>query len=269
FDLGNVLVIKNKTLAVADAAALSGARKIHLGVAAAQAEVSDFIQRNAYALDSFIVETPYQGNSRQIKVSVAATVPYFFLRVFGRSSQEIEESTVAEGGEVVYRGCNAMVMPDIAYNPGQEYMVKVDKGEHGNCGAVALGETGADSYEENFKYGYQGAPLAIDDVLLTEPGRMKESTAQGFNYRFNDGYPGETWNHYTPGNSRVVLVALASPNPYEQTGRSEVTVTGFALFFLERFRNNSGEVYGTYIGPAEDNSLGDGQDSFSKATLIE
>ncbi|MFC1478002.1 pilus assembly protein TadG-related protein [Candidatus Margulisiibacteriota bacterium] len=269
FDFGNALVIKNKTHAVADAAALSGARKVHLGVSEAGQAVLDFIQRNAYSEDSFYIETPYQGNSQRIKVSVAATVPYFFFRVFGRSSQGLEESSIAEGGDIVYRGCNGLVMPDSMYNPGQKYMVKVDRGEHGNCGAAVLGDGGALGFEESLTNGYQGASLGVGDTLLTEPGRMKNATSGGFHSRYNDGYPGETWDNYTPGNPRVVLVVLVNPNPYEQTGRSEVTVTGFAVFFLDRYKHHSGEIDGIYIGPAEDHYLGEGQESFGEAVLIE
>ncbi|MFC1478003.1 pilus assembly protein TadG-related protein [Candidatus Margulisiibacteriota bacterium] len=269
FDFGNALVYKNKMQAVVDAATLAGAKSIHFGASEATSSITDFIQRNGYTVNDITVETPYQGDSQKVRVSLTDDVPYFFFKIMGKTSQTIVQSTIAQGGEVNYRGCNGLIAPDIAYNRGTDYDIKSGTGGHGNYGAVGLGGNGANQFRDNLKYGYQGAPVSIGDTVTTEPGKMKGPSSTGYYYRFNDGYPGETWDNYTAGNPRVVMVAMVSPSPFDSNGRSDVTVTNFGLFFLNGYNSSDGEITATYIGHPDDYPFGDGQDSFSEASLIE
>jgi len=269
FDFGNTLVAKNKAQAVTDSVALAGAKMLSMGSSYMNTQIQDFMQRNGYSVDSLTVETPYQGDNELIKVELTVNVPYYFSKVLGKDSQTIQISSVAKAGIKTYQGNNPVGVPADTYLRGQPYQIKSGTGGHGNYGAVALGGNGANDFRNNLKFGYQGDTIAVGDVLQTKPGKMKGPTSDGFYYRYNRGFPGETWSNYTEGNPRVVLVVMVDPSPYDVHGRGDVTITKFALFFLESYQASSGGITAQYIGDPADYPLGEGQMIINKASLVE
>ncbi|MFA5928642.1 MAG: pilus assembly protein TadG-related protein [Candidatus Margulisiibacteriota bacterium] len=270
FDIGNVLLAKNKLQAAADAAALAGAKSLYGGLPLVRITVSDFVVRNGLATNNITIVTPYNGDPNRIRIIIQNNTNYYFMRVLGKSSVSISASSAALGVKTGYHGCNALAMPEGTFTLGNRYEIKSSAGEvHSNHGAIALGGPGADQYRDNLSTGYQGPPLSIGDVIRTEPGQLKGPTATGFDARFNAGFPGESWNNYTLGNPRVVLVMLVDPNPYTISGSGEVTVRSFALFFLENYDHSDGSLDGTYIGNADSSLLGGSQTPKVDVSLIE
>lgn len=130
---------------------------------------------------------------------------------------------------------------------GARYQLKFGGGEGsmGNYGCLALGGTGASIYEENLTYGYEGT-LNVGDIVTTEPGNKSGPTNDGINARIQD-HENESFSDYSPSSPRVVTIPIVDHIP---NGRDEVTVLGFAKFFLEEVggQGNNCYVVGTYLG---------------------
>jgi len=267
FDFGNVLLKKNRAQSVADSAALAGAKALSHGTSAATATARDFALRNGVTPSALTIDTPYQGDSHQIKVTVTTRVPYYFTRIFGPVSQTVHASATAGFyGNPAYSGANAIAMPSSNYQSGTQYLIKLKEPANGNEGAIALGGTGASVFRDNMQYGYNGN-LTLGQTVYTEPGNMTGPAQTAFRYRFDNAPANETWQNYSAGNPRAVLVVLTTPSPYNVVGRSPLQVTGFAVFFLER--DAGGLVYARYIGPAATSPLGAAQSATFPSRLVQ
>ncbi|MFA5928643.1 MAG: pilus assembly protein TadG-related protein [Candidatus Margulisiibacteriota bacterium] len=264
-DVGNMLVAKNKLQAASDAVSLIGAKSIWGGASYVTQKVNDFAQRNGLTPANVTVTTPYNGNANQIRISVRQTYNYVFLRLLGKNTELIQASSIASGTATGYKGMNSIAMGSGTYTSGQTYAIKDDSG--GNSGAISLSGPGANEFRDDFKFGYQGTPLSIGTVVETKPGKMSGPTSEAFSYRYNRGFAGETWNNYTFGNPRVVMVAFTDPAPQSLNGRKNTTVVGFGLFFLTS--EDDGGINAKYIGPPQDNVLGDAQEAAVDVNLIE
>jgi len=267
FDLGNVLIHKNRAQSAVDAAALAGATALTQGPSAVARIVHDYAVRNGVSASAVTIENPYQGDPLRLHVSVVLTVPYYFTPIIGIRSQSIRASSVASAsGPAAYSGCSPLSMPSANYQRGQSYEIKQDHGENGNWGALALGGSGSTIFKGNFKFGH-GETLRTGQTISTEPGRMEGPSEEAFAYRYMRGTPGESWANCTEGNSRVVLVLFSSPSPYDVQGRGNITIRGFGLFFLES--EYHGAMTARFIGMADQYPLGQGQQRHIPSRLLE
>jgi hypothetical protein len=166
-------------------------------------------------------------------------------------------------------------------DPGEPLVLKYDANnvERGNLAALALDGSGANDYRDAIKYGSDSTYCAAGvldcdgpSVVNTEPGNMTGPTRIGTDYRINNTSTNcDTWdevvvvgtdgthglraecNPFTNGGNsyslRVIIIPIISG---DFRGRSEMTITEFALFFLEGYgeagcSGNSCEIQGRFI----------------------
>ena len=144
---------------------------------------------------------------------------------------------------------------------GEAYALKVGggSGNEGNYGPLTLpqcsggecgagGELGASTYRCLLENGYC-CDVSVGDVLTTEPGNMSAPTTRAIETRFNrdsDGRRNICYAEYSGDGGRVVMVPVTTTSG---AGRSQVTVAGFAAFFLHDIpgEGNDNEIRGEFL----------------------
>jgi hypothetical protein len=249
-DAGYLYLTRAQLATMADAAALAGVQELPGNTDAAVTAADDYARSNGLNTDTVI--TNISDSNTTLTVDTRRTVELFFARIFGPDSAEISVAATARviplsGAEhVVPFG---VVKQDFMY--GATYNLKLGGGAgyNGNFGALALGGTGANNYEDNIKYGYAGKlqilqwqPLIID----TETGDMSGPTTSGVNYRLGLRST-ETFATVTKDSPRIVVVPVI--DSLEGNGQHEVEIVGFAAFYLEGAggSGNDNYVYGNFM----------------------
>ncbi|MNL44510.1 hypothetical protein D3C87_1670910 [compost metagenome] len=132
------------------------------------------------------------------------------------------------------------------------YLIKQGAGDSisGNFGALAMMRSGASGFEDNFKYGADHA-YRTSDKIPTETGNMYGSTERAVEWLMTKN-PNGTYEQAQQNPSRdprVVTVVLIDPQDFaDMNGKTDVTVTGFAQFWLDYDPKSKGEVKAYYIG---------------------
>lgn len=94
-DIGYAAHQKSVLQNAADSAALAGAQDLP-SASTAKATAKNYATKNGVELSMTTATTPYNGNSKQIKVVCSETVSYTFARVLGFSDTVVYASAVAE-----------------------------------------------------------------------------------------------------------------------------------------------------------------------------
>ncbi len=98
-DVGSWYVTQRQTQAAADSAALAGAQDLPGSASTATTDAQSYVSKNMSGA-SATVTTPYNSNSRQIKVTVTTTAPSFFASVLGLSAPGVTSTAVAANSGV-------------------------------------------------------------------------------------------------------------------------------------------------------------------------
>ena len=128
--------------------------------------------------------------------------------------------------------------------PGNYLAVDFPECDEGPC--AGMGQTGANTYRCLLDQGY-GCCITIGQVIQTEPGNMAGPTRQGLNARFDrdtDQRQNICYSDYRGNTSRVVYVPIITPIG---NGRTNVTVTGLAAFFLTQRPPGNGDISAEFI----------------------
>lgn len=96
-DVGVMANTRSRSQNAADAAALAGASLLP-DVSGAINEAISFAAKNGFVLTAANIETPYDGDSSKIKVSITENVSHTFARVLGFDNTDINVSAVAKKG---------------------------------------------------------------------------------------------------------------------------------------------------------------------------
>lgn len=232
-DVGTLTLEKERLSNACDAAALAAARELP-SMTAAEQKALEYLEFNHVSPTEATVSINPSGT--QITVAASRTINYVFAPVLGLYSGTVNAQAVATFG--VVDGITGIVpfgIPDQTLFFGQECQLKA--GSHddygpGNYGALALALTGAQSYCNYLKYGYNGM-IKVGDWLQTEPGNMSGPTADGVHYRLHHCFhtPRCTPDHYHPDCPMIMIVPVYAPASLY--GRDEVQVLGFASFLLK------------------------------------
>jgi hypothetical protein len=284
-DIGRLYLTRQYLANTCDAAALAGGTELPRqdkatakALECAGANQGTPLEKTSIYQVSFPADGMTAKGATKIRVDGEQVVPHTFARVLGFGSRPVGAyAVVLKTGSIGW--VNDQVVPwgipwydkdgnPYQYDNGVEYLLKVGSQTElgdgtrpmvgGNFWALALGGTGASNYRENIAWGYQGQ-VAIGDVVDTEPGNMVGPTNQGTGGREDRAdqppWADDTWNDYDYGNPRTVIVPIISPL---SNGRAEVTVIGFAAFFLSSCTGK--EVRGYFIGYTIPNAGGTGPD---------
>lgn len=245
-DVGNLYLNKIQLANMADAAALAGARDLPEGGDKAAATAQFYARTNGKTGD--ITKTFINNDNTEITVTVKRQVPLIFANVFGLFSSDV--SAAAKASNRVVTGVSGAVPFSIEkqnfiyYTP---YILKEGGGDgsDGNYGALALGGTGANVYNYNIRYGYDGK-LTVGQWVDTEPGNMSGPTSDGVRYRISlDPYA--TFDNVRNDSPRIIIVPII--DNLDVDGRNPVQIVGFGAFFLEGVggSGNSNYVTGRFI----------------------
>jgi hypothetical protein len=243
-DGGMIHYQKARLQTALDAAVLAGVRALEQGSSAAEQAAVETAMANGVQTGELTVSV----DTAQGIVEAEATraVPMGLARVLKLNSVDVSASSAA--GAFAVSGIQGAVPLGVVvqeFTFGELYDLKLGDGENGNYGALALGGTGAANYQENLRHGFADW-VRIGQQIMTEPGNMATPTETAVLGRIQDclHQPPCTFDHFVPGCSRVLKVPITSAFP---NGRGEVTVLGFAAFFLEGFSESDNSVQGRFV----------------------
>jgi len=248
-----------------DAVALAGAQALPLGHVAARNAAESVALNNGLSLDELQLGVDAAGAAvtasaaRQVALGLARILDHHQATVGARAEARLSGLTGLQGVAPL-----GVIWQNFVF--GQLYDIKMGAGSGGggNYGALALGGTGSANYRENLRSGYPGW-LHVGDTVLTEPGNMSGPTKQAIDERLAACRDGCTFTRHTADCPRIMLVAVIPGLP---NGRGEVTILGFAAFFVEGVtgQGNDNFIRGRFIQLRARGESG-GTPSFGLATI--
>lgn len=128
--------------------------------------------------------------------------------------------------------------------PGNYLAVDFPQCDEGPC--AGMSETGGSTFRCLLENGY-GCCVHIGQVIQTEPGVKSGPIVQGLGDRWaadTDQRENICYSEYVGNGSRVVNVPVITPIG---NGRTEVTVTGLAAFFIRSRVQGNGDVEAEFI----------------------
>jgi Flp pilus assembly protein TadG len=217
----------------ADSAVLAGANSLPSDATDAVAAADTFAAHNGIRATE-IVATTVSADQRSITMSLLRTVPYCFAQLVGLSSGQVAASATAGVQNVGAVGSMLPVGIDsrTTYTYGQQVSLLTGQYGPGNWGPLALGATGASTFDSNVTYGYAGS-VDVGQMLTTETGQMVGPTQSAFNARITagaDGFPDGTFADHAINDPRILTVPMV--NYAAINGNSQVPVLGFAELWL-------------------------------------
>lgn len=232
-DVGRLYVARFQSQNAADAAALGGAQLLPEEPAGATSSALAILVQNG--VDPATALVTVEGEGDRLRVEINGEVTLAFAQVLGTATGAVEVRAVARIGAVGgVRGAAPVGMEAAEFVPGQLYNLKLYPGgpeppDQGNFHALALGGHGADTYRDTLSYGYDDL-LTMGQVVETETGNMAGPTADGIAARLAAD-PEASYEDFDRDSPRLIIVPLV--DTFDVAGRGEVTVVGFAAFFLE------------------------------------
>lgn len=263
-DMGAMYLERERAQHGADAAALAAVQELPDTPDLARSVAYDYAERNGFANGD--VQVALSNGDSRVKVTITHRVELFFARILGITSGTVAASATAQTGSVsTYTGIAPFGVQEQPFIVGAQYQLKAAPQSTapppytGNFAALALGANGSPTYEDTIKFGYK-APIHVGDVLTTEPGDMSGPTADGISYRLTQ-MPPDTYCSYDQahlGCAEVLIVPIVSD--YLGTGKTTVTVVGFAAFYLDGTVGGGSdeEVVGRFLNMVIDADVGTG-----------
>jgi hypothetical protein len=246
-DGGMIYMTKTELQKVANAAVLSGAQELTGQEDDVDKIVNDILTAHK---ESTTLQNLQITMGEKVSVDLMKPVKLSFARLFGFEEADVKVHSGASLG-IMGRAAGAAPLgidDSISLEYYKTYQLKVDSSgvQSGNFGVLALGGSGARTYEENLRYGYQNE-LKTGDVIYTETGNIAGKTrtvvqdlVNGCSY-----FPGED----IPRNcSRIILIPVYKPYDADQNQVKSVQITGFAYFFITQpMSPNDTAITGMFI----------------------
>lgn len=248
-DVGRLFVERQRLSTVVDAAALAGASKLPLDPSGAVTTVRTYLAKNQ--VDGNRASVTLSNNNTQVDVAINKQVAMTFARVIGVNQSQVSGGAAAQVQRVSgYNGAAPLGVPQADWQIGQQVHLKMDAStgdiSPGNYMALALGKSGASTYEANLMNGYNSW-IRAGDWVDTEPGNMAGPTVRAVNYRISQD-PYSTWSTAKRQSPRFVVVPVLKD--FNVNGKGQVNVIGFAMFYLEQgidYGSDKGEVIGRFV----------------------
>lgn len=246
-DGGHLYMEKSHLQKTANAAALSGAQELPNGESRVQSVVNEIL--NAHKEAASLQQSGIE-NAGRLTVRLEKKVPLFFASLFGFDSVPVQ--AYAKAGLAPMGGANGAVPlgidESIPLNYGEKYQLKVDAGDSisGNFGVLALAGSGAKSYGDTLKEGYDHK-LTVGSIINTETGNMSGPTMEGVNYRISQ-CPYATPDNFDRSCSRIMLILVYKPYETSSNKLKSVMITGFAYFYItDPMNKNDTSIQGIFI----------------------
>jgi len=294
-DIGRLYVTRQYLVNACDAAALAGgielpdqSKATTQALACAHSNQNDAVANTAAFQASFPADGITPKGATKLRVDGQLTVPHTFARALGRMVGPVSAyAIVLRTGSIGW--ASDIVVPwgipwystsgsPYGYENGVLYTLKVGSQSDlqsgltgktgGNFYPLALerslgdGSSGAKVYNQDIKWGFDGQ-VKVGDVTYTEPGNMVGPTRQAvvsdsdslFKRALQSPWNNDTWDNLDYGNPRVVIVPIISPLG---NGRTEVTILGFAAFYVQSCTGQ--EVKGYFLDYTIPHGGGSGPD---------
>ena len=246
-DLGSLFVSKTHLKKTANAAVLSAAQELVNSETAVQSILNSVLQAHN-EVESLVNTTINQGY--EVSVALRKQVSLTFSKLLGFDSSPVEAVSTAQ---ILQMGRGTGAAPigiDESFEPefNKTYKLKVDQTEvdTGNFGVLALDGPGAQTYEDNLRYGYSGE-IKVGDIINTQTGNIAGKTRTVINEKINacPYPPGDLDHRDCP---RILLVPVYRPNFYTNNQLKNVEIVGFAFFYiLEPMSNTDTSITGMFI----------------------
>jgi len=263
-DGGRYYTLKSHLQKTANAAALSGATELVDDEPSVQAVIQDILSHHGET-DS-LAGAPDIQLMNSDRVTLKKQLKLGFAGIFGQNTVTASAQAAAQLFPIgsAIGAAPLGIDNSITLNYNTPYQLKVDSGDSstGYFGVLALGGTGASTYEDNLKYGYQNA-ISVNDVIDTQTGNISGSTQDGIQLRLDsDPYP--IWDYTKPGTSpnrdspRVLLIPVYEPVSSSQQLK-EIKVVGFAYFYiLAPMNKQDSSITGVFFKKADIGTAGPG-----------
>lgn len=255
-DFGQLALARQQLVNAVDSAALAGARELALDPNPSTRELmaSQIAEDVAGANGAPVAGTTVFIDGGTISVDAQRTVPLIMSRAFGVNSRDVRAHAAAVvGGVTSYQGIAPLCIKEQPLTYGQLCTLKYGSPDSpGNFGALALAGRGSMNYKDNLINGF-GETVSLGQTLATEPGNMSGPT-DGIDQRLSRCTDGCTYDNFRPGCPRILVVPMHNNN---LQGRDEITITGFAVFFVDRDATISGsdEIKGYFVRMAAEGNI--------------
>ena len=279
-DVGQVVYTRTDLQKVADAAALAGAQDLP-NASTATASAGGYVSSNGSGgTTATIALTATYSPNDTITVTAMRRVSYTFLKVVGLDGADVSAKATARAGSYsggagllpwgfvasnnsnstllqnpCYLGNDANGIPMFKQNQACTLKYGAGSSSGGDFGALALGATGASTYEFNIAHG-STRTFKVGDLVDAETGNMVGPTQQGISDRFAlpapSGCPGNDRNQVLltnadgsvsirPGcesSSRIGIIPVVDQinNP------AKSTIKGFAFVYLTGIDGHGGST---------------------------
>lgn len=250
-DGGSLFMTKSHLQKVANAAVLSGAQELTTTENEVRKVVDQVLNDHTESASLKSISIKLQD---EVRVNLTKEVPLNFSKLFGFSSAPVKVQAAAEVRAMSEaKGAAPLGIDDsVPMEFFKEYKLKVGPhdNESGVFGILALGGTGAKTYEENLRNGYQD-PVAIGDIIDTQTGNIAGKTRSVIQELVNAC--SVTEEEMKAGANprdcqRILLIPVYTPHDNDQNQMKSIKVTGFAYFYVkEPMDKKSTEITGMFI----------------------
>ena len=247
-DFGRISLSRQRLVNAVDSAAIAAARDF---VFIEDPYTRDMIARQR-AVDVAVTNgAPIGGISVDIvnnKISVNAeqSVSLIMSRAFGISQRTVRAHAAAMVGSITsYLGVAPLTIKEQPLIYGQLVTLKYGSPDSpGNFGALALAGRGSRNYKYNLINGFSHV-VKLGETLDTEPGNMNGPT-DGIDERLGRCTNGCTYDNFEPNCPKILVIPTHRD---DLQGRDQITVTGFAAFFVDREATGSSddEIKGYFV----------------------
>lgn len=244
-DIGIVYAEKAKLSNALDSAALAAVLELPADIDKSRTVAQQYLTMNH--VNPISANIVFGADKKSIQINSSKNVKHFLAQIIGISNSTVYAKTKAVVAPLksVGDGIRPFAVEKYPFSYGDQVVLKkgAGSGYHGNYDVVALGGSGASTFENNALYGYKGN-ISVGDWIDTEPGNMSGATNKIKNYI---GTEASTISTYQRNSIRLWTIPLV--NTLMVNGRNQVQVTGFGEFFVEGARNSGGqlELIGRFI----------------------
>jgi hypothetical protein len=268
-DVGRLYVAKQKDQIISDAMTMAAAQFLpDPTTALAKANTVFDLYKSSYNSTISTEITFYPKGAAvptSLSVSVDETVPTF---IQGLMDVTLQPSAPAAAGRTVPSALLQGAVP-LGVQYDQDFDLPADgqasskqltlflgakNKQKGNAWALDLpGSSGANDWSVWLEYGYTHK-ISVNDVIQSKSGTMSGPTQTALisdansrlNRAKNPPYDQDTWQRFTPGNPRVVVLPLVDWTS-AKGGTASLEVKGFSAFWIDDYQSSSNKLSGRFV----------------------
>ncbi|QSO50335.1 hypothetical protein JZ785_15370 [Alicyclobacillus curvatus] len=261
-DAGVVMAKQQQAQAAADAGALAGASNLLAGASSAAATAYQYATNNDKTAG---FTTTADTTANTVTVSGSGQVSLWLARVLGYKSSNFGVKAQAQMGTLVSGvGMVPLAVPNQQFTYGEKVNLSQGAGDglSGNYGFLDLSGCGAKGLETDLEDGYT-VPLSVGEQVPTKTGVNAGPVQAAIDYRIEASANDAVCQSYTTVTSDCsTMMYLPVVNTLNVNGKKDVTILGFAAFFLEGFEGDDGhqQITGRFIRMIRPGVLGSGTD---------